>query len=289
MKKKAYIYVILAGMLWGTSGIFFKALEPYGFSPLQMTTMRAVISAICMIAYIAVKDRKLLKASGKELILFLCSGVCIFGTASCYFLSIEASSVTTAVILMYTAPVFVMAFSCLFLGEKFSLAKGISVVLVIVGCALVSGIAGGMTVNLPGVFFGLISGIAYSAYSIFTKISSMRGTDSLKGSMYAFTVMGVIASFASDTVGIGEAAVAQPFPLVLLIVGIGVCTCFLPYVFYNLALRDLPAGTVSAMVIIEPVAASVFSVFMGETLGIPAIIGIVLVLVAVVVLGKSDK
>ena len=288
MKKTALIYVILAGMLWGTSGVFFNLLEPYGFSSLQMTTMRAVISAICMVVYLAIKDKKLLKPKGRELILFLCSGVSIFITASCYFLSIDASSVTTAVILMYTAPVFVMAFSCLFLGEKFTLAKGVSVLFVIVGCALVSGVVGGMVISLKGVIFGLISGIAYAAYSIFTKISSMRGANSLTGSMYSFSIMSIIAVFASDTVGIVKTAAASPSAIIL-IVGIGVCTCFLPYVFYNLALKALPAGTVSAMVIIEPVAASLFSVFMGERLGVPAKVGIVLVLGAVVVLSKSDE
>jgi len=288
MKKTAFIYVILAGMLWGTSGVFFNLLEPYGFSSLQMTTMRAVISAACMVVYLAIKDRKLLKPKGSELILFLCSGVSIFITASCYFLSIDASSVTTAVILMYTAPVFVMTFSCMFLGERFTLAKGVSVLFVIVGCALVSGVVGGMVISLKGVIFGLISGIAYAAYSIFTKISSMRGANSLTGSLYSFSIMSIIAVFASDTVGIVRTAAASPFTIIL-IVGIGVCTCFLPYVFYNLALKALPAGTVSAMVIIEPVAASVFSVFMGERLGVPAMVGIVLVLGAVVVLSKSDE
>jgi len=57
MKKTAFIYVILAGMLWGTSGVFFNLLEPYGFSSLQMTTMRAVISAACMVVYLAIKDK----------------------------------------------------------------------------------------------------------------------------------------------------------------------------------------------------------------------------------------
>lgn len=289
MKKKAYLYVILAGMLWGTSGIFFNILKPYGFSSLQMTTMRAVMSAVCMIIYIAVKDRSLFRARPKDFILFILSGISVFTTASCYFLSIDASSVTTAVILMYSAPVFVMLVSCLFLGEKFNLAKGVSVALVIVGCALVSGVVGGMVMSVRGVVFGLISGLAYAAYSIFTKISSMRGSDSLTGSMYAFSVMSVIAVFASDTVEIGEKVAATPFPLIFLVLGVGVCTCFLPYVFYNLALRDLPAGTVSAMVIIEPVAASIFSMFMGEVLGIPAIVGIVLVLGAVVILSKSDE
>ena len=66
----------------------------------------------------------------KELLLFAIGGVAIYGTAAFYFSAIEASSASTAVVLMYTAPVIVMVFSVAFLGERFNVAKLISVVLV---------------------------------------------------------------------------------------------------------------------------------------------------------------
>ena len=40
-----------------------------------------------------------------------------------------------AVVLNYTAPVFVMAYSVAFLGEKFNLRKAVSVAMVMCGCA----------------------------------------------------------------------------------------------------------------------------------------------------------
>ena len=42
----------------------------------------------------------------------------------------------------------------------------------------------------------------------------------------------------------------NPYEILPLIIGIGVCTCVLPYMFYTLALRDIPARTASALGII---------------------------------------
>ena len=54
-------------------------------------------------------------------------------------------------------------------------------------------------------------------------------------------------------------------------------------------MRDLPAGTASALGIVEPMAATVFSVlFLGERLSILPAVGIVLILGAVFMLGKSE-
>jgi len=68
--------------------------------------------------------------------------------------------------LMYTAPIFVMTYSVIFLGEKLTLKKFISLVFVVVGCAFISGIFGGVKFSLWGVISGLLAGITYSAYNI---------------------------------------------------------------------------------------------------------------------------
>ena len=43
MKTKAFIYVIIAGIAWGTSGIFVNFLAPYGYTSLQMTALRGAV------------------------------------------------------------------------------------------------------------------------------------------------------------------------------------------------------------------------------------------------------
>lgn len=288
MKKSAFFYIALAGVLWGTSGLFSYWLTPFGFKPVQMTTMRGFVSMVLIVPFILFKNPKLLKVPKKEIFFVVGSGVGLFLTAYTYYASMAASSVSTAVILMYTAPVFVLIYSVMFLGEKLNVVKSVSVFLMILGCALVSGIVGGMKFSLAGILFGIAAGISYSAYNIFTKILTMHKMDTLTVTSYNFIIMSIIGLAVSNPVEIVTITSKQPLSIVPLIVGIGVFTCVLPYVFYTMGLKDVPAGTATALGIIEPLSATVFSVaFLGENLTAPLVIGMVLILGAVFALARQ--
>ncbi len=290
MKTRAFIYIILTGVLWGTSGLFVNALAPFGFSAMQMTAMRAVVPAVCITVYALIRDRSLFKVKAAELALFCCSGFAIFGTASCYFSSIQLSSVSTAVVLMYTAPVFVMAFSVAYLGEKLTRIKILSVVCMIVGCALVSGIIGGLKFSISGIALGLLSGIAYSAYNIFTKIEMRRNCNPLSATLYCFIFMSIISLAVSNAGQMVTLTLQNPTKTLPLIIAIGVLTSIIPYFLYTLALREVPVGTASALSIVEPMAATIFSVtLLGERIGISSVCGIILILSAVFLLSRSEN
>ena len=70
MQKKALLYIILAGMFWGTSGLFVATMTPMGLSPIQITAVRAIVSGVFMVCYALGRDRSLFKASKKELALY---------------------------------------------------------------------------------------------------------------------------------------------------------------------------------------------------------------------------
>ena len=288
--KKAFLYIIIAGMLWGTSGLFVHLLSPLGFSSMQMTAMRGGVSAIVMTVYVLIKHRSYFRVPKRALLLFICSGLSIFGTAFFYFSAILASNVPTAVILMYTAPIFVMLFSVRFLGEKMCVPKGVAVVLMFVGCALVSGIVGGLVFSMKGFVLGMLSGICYSSYNIFTKIEMRAGFSSLSATMYSFIAMGIAAVLACKPAELLYLTTQKPSVCVPLILGIGVITCVLPYFFYTLALKDLPAGTASALSIVEPLSATILSIlFLHERISLTVGCGIALILVAIVLLSRNNE
>ena len=288
MKKSAFFYIALAGVLWGTSGLFSYWLTPFGFKPVQMTTMRGFVSMVLIVPFILIKNPKLLKVPKKEIFFIIGSGFGLFLTAYTYYASMAASSVSTAVILMYTAPVFVLIYSVMFLGEKLNTVKTVSVFLMILGCALVSGIVGGMKFSIAGILFGIAAGISYSAYNVFTKILTMHKVDTLTVTSYNFIIMSIIGLAVANPVEMVTITSKQPLSIIPLIIGIGVFTCVLPYVFYTMGLKDVPAGTATALGIIEPLSATVFSVvFLGENLTAPLVVGMVLILGAVFALARQ--
>ena len=290
MKTKAFIYIIVASILWGTSGIFVHYLAPYGFTSLQMTAARGTVSAVCMLTFALIRDRSLFKIKLRDMIYYVVIGASLFLTASLYYTSMQMTSVSTAVVLMYMMPAYVMIFSVLFLGEKFSPLKIISVVGMLVGCCLVSGVIGGIKFDVLGIIIGFISGLTYAANNISTKLAMKRGCHPVSTTMYSFSVMAIIALCAAQPRQMVMTAAKQPAATIPLLIGIGVVTFVLPYLLFTLAMRELPAGTASALSIIEPMAATIFSVVLfDERLSVATVIGIVLILGAVFLLGKAEN
>ena len=290
MKKRAFIYVILAGILWGTSGIFVHYLSPYGFTTIQMTAARGAVCFVCLAIFALVKDRKLFRTNVVDILLFVGLGVALFFTGSCYFTSMQLTSVSTAVVLMYTAPVYVMIFSVLFLGERFSGLKLASVFCVLIGCCLVSGLVGGFKLDIKGILIGAASGVAYASYNIFSKIAMRRGFNPIAATMYGSLFMTLIALVVAKPSDIVKNTAARPTVIIPLLLGIGVFTFILPYFFYTSSLRELPAGTASALSVVEPMAATVFSVLLfREKLSVFSVVGIALILLAVCLLGLAES
>lgn len=290
MKNFGLIYIILASVLWGTSGIFVNYLAPYGVTSLQMTFIRGLVAFACMGIFVLVSDRSVFKTDFKEILLFAGSGFSFFMTASFYYQAMQLTSVSTAVVLMYTAPIFVMIYSVAFLGEKLSPIKLIAVIGMIVGCALTSGIITGFKMDAVGIALGLLSGIAYAAYNIFTKIEMQKGINPIKANLYCFLFSVFAGVVVAKPAGILDCISQNPSVVIPLCVGMGIFSCILPYFIYTIALKEIPAGTAASLGIIEPMAATILSVLvLGERLSLYSVTGIVLILGSVFLLSREMK
>ena len=160
----------------------------------------------------------------------------------------------------------------------------------LVGCALVAGIVGGISLDPLGLLFGFGSSLTYSAYNVLTKWAIRRGSRPESSSLYSFLAMAVISLVASEPDKVISRVCESPLPSLPLLLGLGICTFVVPYFLYTLSLKTLPAGTASALGIIEPLAATVFSIILfGEELTLPSGVGIALIIGSVFVLGIFDN
>ena len=290
MKRTAVLLIVIASILWGTSAIFSNLLYPNGFTPIQVTAMRGTVSAILMSLYVLITNKSLFKISLTQLFWFALGGISMFLAAFFYYESMSVGSVSVAVMLMYTAPIFVMTYSVLFLGEKLTLPKFISIVFVLVGCALISGIFGGVKFNLWGVVTGLLSGISYSAYNIIAKVQISKKGNPISASVYCYIFMAIISFCFADILGIFSIANTNPVYLYSLILGVGIFTVTVPYSLYTISLKYIPVGTASALGIIEPMTATLFGVALfNEPLSVPSCLGILLIMTSVLTLSVSKE
>lgn len=290
MKKLAYLYIILAGIFWGTSGLFVNALSPYGLDSFQLTLIRAFVAVVLVGGFVIIKDRSLFKISLPELFISILSGIGIYFTAGFYFYSMKETSVATAVVLMYTSPIIVMAYSVAFLGERLSVKKVISVLLMLTGCVFVSGIYGNAKFSTIGIITGLLSSVAYSLYNIACKIQMKRKTNPLTANFYCFLAMLVTAFIMRNPVDVVMVMKSAPLYLGLMYIGMGICTCVLPYFLYSLSLKSLPVGTAASLAIVEPMSATVIGIiFLNQVPDVFSFSGIILILFSVVLLSREKE
>ena len=109
-----YLEVILAGILWGTSGIFIKILN---LPPTTISFFRLAIPALILRIYFLIKKKKL-KYSNNKLMLLASSlnAIRVFF----YFVGFTLTSIGNAVIILYTWPIFATILSIIFLKEQIS-------------------------------------------------------------------------------------------------------------------------------------------------------------------------
>ncbi len=205
-----------------------------------------------------------------------------------YYASMQKTSVATSVTLMYMSHIYVMLYAGMFLKEKMTPVKIISIILVVLGCAFASGIIGGMKYNLAGIIYGVLSGVCYGAYSIVTKITHSRNTNVVSSSFYSYLSMAVSATLISSPAEVFVIG-SRSLSVAVIMVGLGVCTFALPYFLYSMGMKKIPVSVASGLAVIEPLSATCYTaIFFNEALGIFNILGLVCIVASVLLLSKAD-
>lgn len=290
MKKLAPFLVILAGCLWGTMGIFVRHLNAIGLEAMEIVEARAVLTAVSMFAALVVFRRDLLRVNIRDLWVFAGGGiVSVILFNFCYFQTIQRASLSTAAILLYTSPVFVLLLSVPLFGEKLTKKKILCLMLAITGCALSSGLAGGMALSPMTLLFGLGSGFGYGLYSIFSRFALQKGYHPITITAYIF-LFGALGGLPLTDFGqLVRVAGADGSNLAYL-GAYTLVTTIVPYISYTTGLQQVENGVAAVLACIEPVMATVFGIFFfSEMPDLSGWLGILLVLIALTALNLQPK
>ncbi|MCR5399931.1 MAG: DMT family transporter [Lachnospiraceae bacterium] len=291
-KQIGPILIILAGCFWGSMGIFVRKLGTYEFDSIQIVSIRVTLAALIFALLLFAKDRSGFRIAGRDIPLFLGLGFgsILFFTV-CYFTAITMMSLSTAAILLYTSPVWIMLMSILFFHEKMDRRKLIALALAFTGCILVSGISGdGM--SFKGLLIGLGSGIGYGLYSILGTVALKRYS-SYTVTTYTFIFAAIGSWFIcrpADMINKFSVATDLGF-LIMFCVLTALITAVIPFLAYTLGLESVEASKAGIIATIEPMVATLIgTVVFSEPLTIMSGLGILLILSAVVILNlKQEK
>ena len=281
LKKYASLFVILSGCLWGTMGLFVRIFNNYGFSSIEIVSMRCILTSVFLFIYIGIYKPDLLKINIKDLWCFAGAGILsLLFFNYCYFKTITLTNLSVAAILLYTSPIFVMILSLVIFGEKITTKKFISLIMVLVGCSLVCGIIGGVdNLTFTGIITGLCSGFGYSLYSIFTRFALKKDYSPITTTAYTFLFASIGCMFLTNFPSLINTLSESGFNSLCLFILYAFATSLFSYILYATALQYIENTTASVIVSIEPVVATIIGIVVfKETLTIPMVFGIILVI-----------
>jgi len=267
-----FVLAIVAALLGAFIGPLARLAMDSGLRPLEVAFWRAALAGVAFAVHAAVL--RCPRPPARDLAKLSAFGA--FGMGSLYagyLLCIREGGAALASILLYTAPVWVLLGSILFLKEKATrrtlLAMGLSM-LGVLGVSVGPGFSG----RGPALAFGLLSGVAYAAYFLLGKRLLSRYPAPLIFAV-ALPSAAVVLAILSPPHLPSLRGLYVLLPLALL-------GTFAVYGLQYAALSRLAPGPAAIAALVEPVGASLLSAALfGEKLGVLGWCGLGLVLVGV--------
>ena len=263
-RRKAIVFLMIAAVLWSTSGIFLKILN---WQPIAVLAGRSLFSSLVFLVYLRHIPRRF---THWQWVAALSSVV----TQFLYITAIQMTTAANAIFLQYTAPIYILLLGYWFLREKPSRADLVAMLVIFAGLGLFFGdrlSPGGFTGNL----LAILSGVTMAMMTVAMRaqkdgspaesflLANMLGV--LLGGYFVFQQPWTVANWAG-------------------IAYLGIFQIGLAFLLYSLAIKVIPALEATLISNLEPILNPVWVFFfIGETPGPLALLGALVVLAGVVI------
>lgn len=263
--------------IFGTIGIFIRYI-PFPSSIVALA--RGFIGTIFLLIVITIKKSPLsFKAIRKNLLLLCISGAFIGVNWILLFESYRYTTVATATLCYYLAPVFVIIVSPFILKERLTLPKCVCVITALVGMVFVSGVLNTSTSNSfnpKGILLGVGAAAFYACVILLNKhIKEISSYDMTIMQLGVATL--VLLPYTLITADFAKLEF-EPISLVMLLI-VGIIHTGFAYAMYFSSIQGLKAQTVAIYSYIDPVIAIILStLILNEKMGASGVIGAILIL-----------
>jgi len=269
--RRAVLMLLVTALLWSLGGLLIKWVD---WNPLAIAGMRSLIGAVVMM--LAFRRELQFNGSFEQ----IGAAVAYAGTVVLFVVANKLTTAANAILLQYTAPVYVALFSPWFLGEPTRRGDWLSLAVILLGMLLFFG----DDLSFHGYLgngVALVSGFCFGWLTLFL----CRHRD--QSAIPALVLGNLLAAL------IGLPFMFQSLPDATGWLGLallGVVQLGLPYVMYAFALRHVRAVEGILIPMIEPVLNPVWVfLLLGETPGPLALLGGAIILGAVLMRARDKR
>jgi drug/metabolite transporter (DMT)-like permease len=262
LRSRAMLYLIITAILWSFGGVLIKSID---WNPIAIAGGRSFIAAIVIIAFKGMPSFKISKYE-------------VFGAigyAATVILFVSATKLTTsvnAILLQYTAPIYVALFSFLILKERITRMDWATIGFVLIGMSLffIDKLSPG---NLLGNILAILSGVSFASVALFLR--KLKDVNPINSIIYGNILTFIVClPFIFKTIPNGKS--------ILALIVLGVFQLGISYIFYAEAIKNVSAIEAILVPIMEPILNPIWVfLFIGEKPSYWCLIGGLIVLVSV--------
>jgi len=290
VNKNAHLAVLIGCVLYGMTGLFLSMIHSM---PITSIIFYRLFFGTCLIfIFLSGKGRLKDLKPGKGKVRLFVQGIFVLVNMFFYFLCVKNTCFSVAILLEYTAPIYVMLASPFILKEKVEKESIVALFLAIAGVYLVIRPDGGFKTlefsgnYVMGIASGLFAGLVLAIIIINVRILKKEQSEFAIAFWSTAISCLLMMPFAFDT----------PFSILesntLPLMAFGVITVGIGGILNTIGFANLQSQTGSLLALIEPVAGVFFDlVFLGVTLSTGTLAGCFLILGSSVIVsyGSSSK
>lgn len=303
---RGYFFIASAAFLWGVSAALGRAvftgklplssgaLRP--IDPLILSQTRTTFSLLVLLPLlVGSKGWQRIKLPARDLAYcFLLGTLGVAVSNYFYYVAIQRTNVATAIIVQYTAPVWVLFYVVARGQQKLSLKKLVAVALAVTGIALVIGIVGVKSNGGPALrldSYGVIAALLASFSFAFYNVSGHRilaRYDRWRILVWTLAAAAVFWLFVNPPWKIVAAHYASAQWLFLFV--FSMISVLGAFSLYFLGLQHLEPTRAIVASCLEPVFSIILAaLLLGEVLHTVQTLGIIFVLAAIVIVQRPDR
>jgi drug/metabolite transporter (DMT)-like permease len=296
---RGYAYIASATFCWGISATLGRAAFtgrwlPHALRPIEpliLSQSRTTFAFLVMLPVLLIaRGARRLLLPGRDALRMLVLGV--LGVAASnyfYYLAIQRTNVATAIILQYTAPVWVLLYMVARRLQKATWQRVLAVTLALIGIALVIGLfsSGGFRLDAIGVIAALLAAFSFAFYNVggHTMLTRYDHWMVLLWVTFTASLFWIVRNPPWKIAAAHYAGSQWLFLAVFSMVSV-----LAPFSFYFAGLKYLEPTRAIVVSCLEPVfSILIAAVALGEILRPLQALGIVIVLAAIVVVQMPDK
>jgi len=286
--KNARLSLISSMVIFGTIGLFVR------YIPLPSSVIacvRGFIGMLFLLLVMAIRRKKLDLASIRKngLVLFF-SGIALGANWILLFQAYRYTTVATATLCYYLAPMIILLVSPLVLRERLTLRKLVCVVVALAGMVCISGVLDS-GIPSPGELTGILLGLGAAALYA-TVVLLNKKTTGIPSNDRTIVQLGISAIVVFPYILLTEDVASlqfSPLTITLLLV-VAVIHTGIAYALYFSSLKTLPAQTAAIFSYIDPIVAILLSaLLLKEHMGLSGVIGAVLILGSALISELPEK